>query len=116
MPYLPGLLKHYTAFPIPKHAVEKFGANWTRPREPRRQRPYKLVEWRTGDFLRSVKNEKFAGIDEVCFDEVVYLPVDDHSVMVRRAQAGEIDMNNSFPSGQLEKTSQDLPGWPRIAR
>jgi oligopeptide transport system substrate-binding protein len=35
--------------------------------------------------------------------------------MVRRAQAGEIDMNNSFPSGQLEKTQQDLPGWPRIA-
>jgi oligopeptide transport system substrate-binding protein len=115
MPYLPGLLKHYTAFPIPKHAVEKFGANWTRPENLVVNGPYKLVEWRTGDFLRSVKNEKFEGVEDICFDEVVYLPVDDHSVMVRRAQAGEIDMNNSFPSGQLEKTSQDLPGWPRIA-
>ncbi len=115
MPYLPGLLKHYTAYPIPKHAIDKFGANWTRPENLVVNGPYKLAEWRTGDFLRSVKNPMFDGVDDICFDEVVYLPVDDHSVMVRRAMAGEIDMNNSFPSGQLEKTTQDLPGWPRLA-
>lgn len=115
MPYLPGLLKHYTAFPIPKHAVDKFGNDWTKPENLVVNGPYKLVEWRTRDFLRSVKNPLFDGVDSICFDEVVYLPVSDHATMVRRAMAGEIDMNNSFPSGQLEKTSQDLPGWPRIA-
>ncbi|OYX47641.1 MAG: hypothetical protein B7Y90_12615 [Alphaproteobacteria bacterium 32-64-14] len=115
MPYLPGLLKHYTAFPIPKHAVDKFGADWTKPENLVVNGPYKLVEWRTGDFLRSTKNPLFEGVDDICFDEVVYLPVSDHATMVRRAQAGEIDMNNSFPSGQLEKTEKDLPGWPRIA-
>jgi oligopeptide transport system substrate-binding protein len=35
--------------------------------------------------------------------------------MVRRAMAGEIDMNNSFPTGQLEETKKNLPGWPRIS-
>ena len=35
--------------------------------------------------------------------------------MVRRAMAGEIDMNNYFPSGQLEVTQKNLPGWPRIS-
>ncbi len=115
MPYLPGLLKHYTSFPIPKHAVEKFGADWTKPENLVVNGPYKLAEWRTGDFLRSVKNPEFDGVEDICFSEVVYLPEADHSAMVRRARAGEIDMNNSFPSGQLEKTNQDLPGWPRIA-
>jgi len=115
MPYLPGLLKHYTAFPIPRHAVEAFGADWTKPENLVVNGPYKVVEWRTGDFLRSVKNPSFDGVEDICFDEVVYLPVADHAAMVRRAQAGEIDMNNSFPSGQLEKTQKDLPGWPRLA-
>jgi oligopeptide transport system substrate-binding protein len=35
--------------------------------------------------------------------------------MVRRAEAREIDMNNSFPTGQLEQTEKRLPGWPRVA-
>jgi oligopeptide transport system substrate-binding protein len=51
----------------------------------------------------------------MCFSEVIYLPVNDHDAMVRRAMAGEIDMNNSFPSGQLEVTQKNLPGWPRIS-
>jgi oligopeptide transport system substrate-binding protein len=31
MPYLPGVLKHYTAFPLPRHTIEKFGNDWTKP-------------------------------------------------------------------------------------
>lgn len=115
IPHLPGLLKHYTAFPIPKHAVEKFGNDWVRPENLVVNGPYKLAEWRTGDFLRSVVNPLFEGAEDLCFKEVVYIPEDDHAAMVRRARAGEIDMNNSFPSGQLEQTEKDLPGWPRIA-
>jgi len=114
-PYLPGLLKHYTAYPIPRHAVEAHGEDWTDPENLVVNGPYKLVEWRSGDFLRSVRNERWEGAAELCFSEVVYFPQSDHDAMVRRAQAGEIDMNNSFPSGQLEETRKKLPGWPRIA-
>ena len=115
MPYLPGVLKHYTAFPLPKHAIEKFGTKWTNPENLVVNGPYKLTEMRQNDFIRSVKNDKFEGADKMCFSEVIYLPVNDHDAMVRRAMAGEIDMNNSFPSGQLEVTQKNLPGWPRIS-
>lgn len=115
MPHLPGVLKHYTAFPLPKHAIEQFGDDWTKPENIVVNGPYKLAEARQNDFIRSVKNPAFEGADEICFDEVVYLPVNDHDAMVRRAMAGEIDMNNSFPSGQLEVTKKNLPGWPRIS-
>ncbi len=115
MPHLPGLLKHYTAFPLPRHAVEKFGDKWTTPENYVVNGPYKLAEMRQNDFIRAVKNETFAGADDLCFSEVIYLPVNDHDAMVRRAMAGEIDMNNSFPSGQLEVTQKNLPGWPRIS-
>ncbi len=60
--------------------------------------PYKLVEWRSGDYLRSVKNDAFAGAADVCFKEIIYFTQSDHDAMVRRAQASEIDMNSSFPS------------------
>lgn len=115
MPYLPGVLKHYTAFPLPEHAVEKFGDSWTTPENIVVNGPYKLVEWRTGDFLRSTKNDKFDGADKLCFSEIVYRTASDHDAMVRLAQDGQIDMNNSFPSGQLAETEKKLPGWPRIA-
>lgn len=114
-PYLPGLLKHYTAYPIPAHVVEKVGDDWTKPENIVVNGPYKVVEWRSGDFIRSVANENFAGAADLCFKEVIYFTASDHDAMVRRAQAGEIDMNNSFPTGQLEETKKKLPGWPRIA-
>lgn len=117
MAYLPAVLKHYTAFPLPKHVVEKFGDKWTTMENIVVNGPYKIVEARQNDFIRSVKNENWSDPDKdkLCFSEIVYLPVSDHDAMVRRAMAGEIDMNNSFPSGQLDVTRKNLPDWPRIA-
>lgn len=114
-PYLPGLFKHYTAFPIPQHAVEAHGDDWTRPENIVVNGPYKLVEWRSGDFLRSVKNPSFFDADSLCFESVVYYTASDHDAMVRQAQAGQIDMNTSFPTGRLQDTEDKLPGWPRTA-
>ncbi len=114
-PYLPGLLKHYTAYPIPRQAVEAHGDQWTRPENIVVNGPYKLKQWRSGDFIQSVANPTFEGADKLCFKEVVYYFTADHDAMVRRAQAGAIDMNNSFPSGQLAETEKKLPGWPRIS-
>ncbi len=114
-PYLPGLLKHYTAFPVPKHVIDKHGDQWTRPENIVVNGAYKLAEWRSGDYLRLVKNEAFDDAANVCFTEVIYYTQSDHDAMVRRAEAGEIDMNNSFPTGPLEQTEKRLPGWPRVA-
>lgn len=112
-PYLPGLFKHYTAYPIPQHAVEQYGDDWTRPENIVVNGPYKLAEWRSGDFLRSVENPEFYDADSLCFDEIVYYTASDHDAMVRLAQAGQIDMNQSFPTGRLQDTEDKLPGWPR---
>ena len=40
-------------------------------------------------------------------------PASVYDAMVRLAQAGQIDMNNSFPTGRLQDTEEKLPGWPR---
>jgi oligopeptide transport system substrate-binding protein len=113
-PYLPGLLKHYTAFPVPKHVIDKVGDQWTRPENIVVNGPYKLAEWRSGDYIRLVRNEAFED-SNICFTTVIVYFQSDHDAMVRRAQAGDIDMNQSSPTGQLEETKKKLPGWPRVA-
>ncbi len=115
MPFLPGVLKHYTAYPLPRHVLEKVGDAWTSPENIVVNGAYKVIEWRSGDFLRAVRNDRFQGAADLCFSEIVYYPQSDHDQMVRRAQAGDIDMNNSFPTGQLDETRRKLPGWPRIS-
>ena len=116
MPHLPGLLKHYTAFPLPRHVVEKFGDKWTTPENYRRQRPLQAGRDAPERFHPRREERDVRGRPKTSASaEVIYLPVNDHDAMVRRAMAGEIDMNNSFPSGQLEVTKKNLPGWPRIS-
>ncbi len=114
-PYLPGLLKHYTAFPVPKHVIDKVGDKWVRPENIVVNGPFKVAEIRDGDYVRSVRNESYEDVANVCFSTVIYYVQADHDTMVRRAQAGDIDMNNSFPTGQLSETEKKLPGWPRVA-
>ncbi|MEM8920509.1 MAG: peptide ABC transporter substrate-binding protein, partial [Pseudomonadota bacterium] len=113
-PYLPELLKHYVAHPVPAHAVREFGDAWTRPENLVVNGPYKLAQWRTGDFLRSVKNPTFYDAENVCFDEIVYYPYSDQDAVIRLAQTGKIDTNNDFPGRRYEELKEILPGWARL--
>ncbi len=112
-PYLAGLLKHYVSFPVPKHVVDVHGDAWTRPENLVVNGPYKLTEWRAGDFLRSVKNPQFFDADNVCFEEVIYFPYSDSDAVIRMAKTGRIDLNNAFPNQRMEELQESLPGWPR---
>jgi oligopeptide transport system substrate-binding protein len=112
-PYLPGLLKHYTAYPVPKHVLEAVGDAWTRPENMVTNGPYDLVQWRTGDFLHVKKNEYFFEADKLCFDEVYYFPYADHDAVLRLIQRGDLHMNNDFPGQKKEELKQQFPGWVR---
>ncbi|MBB35180.1 MAG: peptide ABC transporter substrate-binding protein [Hirschia sp.] len=113
-PYLPGLLKHYVSFPVPAHVVSELGSGWVKPENIVVNGAYKLDEWRTGDFLRSVKNPGFYDAENVCFNEIVYFPYSDHGAVVRMAQTGKLDMANAFPNERYEELKESLPGWPRV--
>ena len=113
-PYLPGLLKHYVSYPIPEHAFKEHGESWVRPENIVVNGAYKLVEWRTGDFLLSRKNPNFFDAENVCLDEVVYYPYSDHGAVVRMAQTGKLDIANAFPNERYDELKRILPGWPRV--
>jgi oligopeptide transport system substrate-binding protein len=111
-PYLPGLLTHYTTFPIPEHAVNKLGSDWLKPGKMVSNGAYVLENWAPNDHVKIVKNTLFYDAANVAIDEVYFYPTDDQSTALNRYRAGELDANlgsNGFPSSQIEWLEENMP-------
>ncbi len=100
-PYLPELAKHQTMYPIPRHAVEKWGDAWTQPSHYVGNGPFKLVDWRLGDHIRAVKNPLFWDAPSVCVDQVDYYPTTDSVAAERRVRRGELDANDHIDANRV---------------
>ena len=112
-PYLPGLLTHYTTYPVPSHVIEKYGDAWIQPENIVVNGPYKLVYWRTGDQIVADKNPTGFGAAEACFDRVVYFELTDMVAVENKIDAGELDINNAFDGTRKAEVEAKLPGWVR---
>jgi oligopeptide transport system substrate-binding protein len=113
-PFMPWLFTHVTMYPVPKHAVEEHGDNWTRPENIVTNGPFILADWVPNDHIRVVRNPRFYDTESVAIDEVVFYPTDDESAALRRFRAGELDMNSGFPSQQLAWLRENMPEETRI--
>jgi oligopeptide transport system substrate-binding protein len=112
-PYLPELLTHYTAFPIPKHVFDKFGEKWSRTGNYVSNGPYKLIEWRPGDRVVIAKNEKFYDAASVKIDKAVYFPTQDDVAAMKRYRAGELDMHERWPLTEVKWLKENIPSEAR---
>ena len=113
-PYLPGLLTHYTTFPVPSHVVEQFGDQWIQPRNIQVNGPYRLVQWSTNNFVHVERNERFYDNENVCIDEVFYYPTVDAAAGVRRVQNGELHLNNEFPGQHIARLRREMAEYVRV--
>ncbi len=109
-PYFLAQLKHYTAYPLPKHIVEKYGNDWSKPTNIVSNGPFTLAEWKSQSHIKSVKNPKFFDADKVKIDEVYYYPTEDRSAALKRFRAGELDWNDDFPTEQYKWLKENLKG------
>lgn len=114
-PYLPSLLTHFTAYPVPRHIVEEYGAAWVQPENIEVNGPFKLEEWRTNDFIRLSKNDRFFDAENVCLNEIFYYPTNDNNAAVRRLRAGELHINAEFPGQKIDELRQQLPGYVHVS-
>jgi oligopeptide transport system substrate-binding protein len=112
-PYLPGLLTHYTTFPVPAHVVEQYGEAWIQPGNIVVNGPYKLVYWRSGDQLVADKNPTGFGAAEACFDRVAYFEIENEAAYENKIAAGELDINNVFSGPRKAEIEAKFPGWVR---
>ena len=110
-PYLPEVAKHYTMYPVPKHAVEKWGDGWSRPDRYVGNGPFTVKAWKLGDHVRAVKNPRFFDAKSVCVDEVYYYPTNDAISAERRVRRGELDLNADIQSIRIAFLREKIPDY-----
>jgi oligopeptide transport system substrate-binding protein len=109
-PYLPELLTHPSAMPLPRRQVEAKGPAWARPGNYVSDGPYLLKEWIPNDHITLVRNPRFYGATEVAIGTVNYLPSSDADAALRRFRAGELDLQTPAPMSQAAWLRANMPG------
>ncbi|HEY5009044.1 MAG TPA: peptide ABC transporter substrate-binding protein, partial [Caulobacteraceae bacterium] len=114
-PYLLEIAKHQTMYPLPEHAVKKWGDRWTDPGHYVANGPYKLVSWRLGDRITLEKNPLYWDAKSVCIDQVNMYPTIDAIAAERRVRRGELDLNVDIESNRVAylKQPDQMPGYVR---
>jgi oligopeptide transport system substrate-binding protein len=113
-PYLPQLLKHYTAYPIPKHIYERFGDEWIKPEHVVTNGPFILRRWWSNYIVHLEKNPGFFDASNVTLEHLYFYPSVDVNAAARKVMAGEGGWSTRFPSNQVEVLRRDLPGYVRV--
>jgi oligopeptide transport system substrate-binding protein len=114
-PFFLQALTHYTAYPVPKHVIDKVGTDWTKIENIVSNGPYTPTEWVPGSYLKSVKSETYWDAANVQIDEVNYFVQDDLAAALSRYRAGEYDILTDIPSDQAEWIKTNLPGQDYFA-
>ncbi|MDQ7247121.1 peptide ABC transporter substrate-binding protein [Dongia sedimenti] len=101
-PYLVSMLRHSSFLPVNKAAVEKFGADWTKPGNFVGNGAFTLSEWTPQSSLTVVKNPNFYDAANVKLDKIIYYPTEDIGEEFKRYRAGELDITYEVPSDQIK--------------
>ncbi|MBV8975838.1 MAG: peptide ABC transporter substrate-binding protein [Alphaproteobacteria bacterium] len=119
VPYIEQLLTHFTTFAVPRHVVEKHGAQWLRPENIVVNGPYTLKQWIPNDHVQLVKNPRFFAADKVRIDNVFYFPTQDSEAALKRVRGGDFDvLTDSLPPQKIDwlraNMANELRLWPSI--
>ena len=105
LPYAIGALAHYSFAVVPLHAIEKYGDEWTLPKNFVGNGPYILNEWVPQSYISAVPNDKYWDKDAVQLDEVIFYALDDNNTGYNMYLNGEVDWMTTVPLDQIEAAS-----------
>jgi oligopeptide transport system substrate-binding protein len=107
--YLPELLTHDTAYPLPRNVVLAKGYAWSMPGNFVGNGPYIPAQWIPNDHLTLVRNPKFYDAAHVRIDVVNFYPTPDSNAGLRRFRAGELDTQTPIPLTQIDWLRARMP-------
>lgn len=94
-PYFLFLTEFYTYQPVPRHVVERWGDQWTRPGKIVSNGCWTLAAWRQQDRFVFVKNPRYWDAASVKLDRIEAYSVEDQNTVVNLYKAGVIDWTTS---------------------
>ncbi len=112
-PYLLERLLYPTAFPVPRHVIERVGKAWTKAEHWVSNGAYKLAEWRPQAYVEMVANPFFHAPAPI--KTVRHHALASEQSGYNRFRNGELAAIPSFPASELTDMQQDRPKELRLA-
>jgi oligopeptide transport system substrate-binding protein len=116
-PYFPGMLKHYTWFPVPRQAIEKFGTMtqrdtaWARPGNIVCNGPFMLKDWRINHFIAVEKNPHYWDAAKTSLKEIHFFPIDNAESEERVFLDGQLHVTNTAPLAKVPFYREKKPPY-----
>jgi len=99
--YLLAQLTHFTAMPLHRASVERWGSAFARAGRMIGNGAFVLKDYVPNDRLVLTKNPYFHDAAQVALDGEIILPMEDHAAALRRFMAGEIDSYPDVPVDEV---------------
>ncbi len=96
--YFLALTSYVPFLPVPRAAVERWGATWTRPGHLVSNGGFTLADWRQNDHYEFARNPRYWDAASVRLERVRAYTVDDLNTSTNLYKAGVLDWN---PSGEI---------------
>jgi len=110
VPYFPSLTVNASLYPVPRHIIEQYGNEWTKPGNLVSNGAYTLQDRVVNEKLVAVRNAQYWDNDKTVLNKVTFIPVNQESAATKRYLAGDIDITESFPKALYQKLLKDIPG------
>jgi oligopeptide transport system substrate-binding protein len=107
-PYFLQLMVHYTAIPVNKASIDKYGKDFTKPGKMVSNGAYMLTEYVANDHITAVKNPYYWDAANVKIDKVIYNPSEDQAATERAFENGELDLVYNYPADQRDFLKKKL--------
>lgn len=109
VPYFPSLTVNASLYPVPRHVIEQYGAEWTKLGKLVGNGAYTLQDRVVNEKLVAVRNANYWDNDKTVLNKVTFVPINQESAATKRYLAGDIDITESFPKALYQKLKQDIP-------
>jgi len=119
VPFLPGITRHDSWFPVPRHVVLKFGkmtdrfTKWCEPGNMVGNGAFTLKEWRFNDHLEVAKNPRYWNAANVKLNGIRFIAIENFYSETRAFLAGQLHTTYQVPPDLVDKLKADAPQWLR---
>ena len=110
VPYFFELMTHHTYFPIPRQAVEKHGADWTKPENIVCNGPF-VLESQDNEKLVMIKNKHYWEKERIKLEKVIAYTHEDQDQQLRMFKNGQVDWLCSQVSKRAYPKIKQDPCW-----
>ncbi|WP_165772015.1 peptide ABC transporter substrate-binding protein [Niveispirillum lacus] len=102
-------LYHRATYPVHRPSLEKHGVGFARAGNLVSNGAYMLIEQVPQSHVTVARNPHFHSAASVAYETVRFYTTEDSQAELRRFRAGELDITETVPSGQIEWVRENLP-------